>query len=192
MALHNFSQMWRHFHPMDPSAEAMYRVVLEFHLAGSIVSVKPIDRFFMSVTQYNASVAVNGLPLDYQGCQDMWERINRPKVTYGQPVGQTQRQNGQTQRQDPQPVPNIDTIVSAVVKTIKKNKKGVDDEDQQRKPKKARKHNWCPLFNFEPGCTNTQAGQGCVSADKSIWRHGCNVRLGNRLCSQNHPAFEHQ
>ena len=184
-AVCNFEQIWRFYHPLDPSAQAIFHVVFDHYRAGSITSIGPVDRFFMAAVLDNASsVGDEGLPSIYRELLQKWEHINRPTVTYGRQLNLTQNKAN---------LSDVEQIVNLVQKKLsqKSAKRNVDGL-YSRQQKKLKQHNWCPLFNVSPGCSHPQAGQGCIDPHNKVWRHGCNIKLGNIYCSQNHPAFEHK
>ena len=61
LALNNLCDIWRFFHPYDPSMQAIFRVVLEHYVAGSLEAsgIGAINNFFKVATLENAHSASN-------------------------------------------------------------------------------------------------------------------------------------
>ena len=171
LALNNLKDMWRFYHPYDPSMQAIFRVVLEHYVAGNLATsgVGPVNNFFKVATLENAHSAGNeGLPLTYSELVSKFDQVNRRNISYGKPAPSANM---------------VDTIVDKVTERLKK--KGGQGKNHSGKL-------WCKDFNVQPGCSHKQVGNGCVAPDQTVYRHGCNVRVqGGRLCGMQHPAFKH-
>ena len=185
MAVYNFSQLWRYIHPGDIFPQAMFRVVLEHFLEGSVTSVGPVLRFFVTVLHENANRACRKeLPLTYEENCAKWDLVNRQ--TY--PALQGQRENI---------TPNMSSAIKGLTSALNVFKKG----EKRGSPgqavgsnKRTKRIFYCNTYNTVGGCRNVQSTKGCVGKDGSVYKHGCSVKVqpGNRSCnSKDHTAQNH-
>ena len=74
---------------------------------------------------------------------------------------------------------------------------GVKRKDEAKKESQKRKKSsgsgaWCELYNSEVGCPHPVDEDGCIRADGSRKRHGCNfIRDGKPCNSKGHNRPNH-
>ena len=164
-----------------------------------ILNPTPICRFFMTVVNENANRANRReLPLSHQECTVKWEALNKPTVSFGKPP-QGGNQGGQQLVQGITIQGLTNALTSAMgIRSNRGGRQGSgnrnNNDDNRQNHNKRKRYTWCVAFNSPQGCTNSQSGDGCVAADGSQFRHGCNVRVkpGNQFCSKGHTASNHK
>ena len=184
MACLNYSELMREIHPYDYGPRALFRVVMEHVSKDKVKSPGPIRKFFMTVTEENASRACRGRPsLTYEECDARWSRIN--PATYGTDLNTDENANTSKKRQHE--VLFDRHTAKALVDAVASQVRG----KSAKKAKKSNSGPWCRYYN-KGECPNAQTTVGCKGPDKTAYIHACDARIGpgNRKCaSRDHNAL---
>ena len=84
--------------------------------------------------------------------------------------------------------PSLEKQVEDIVKRSLPQQAYSPQKQKRQKPL----HSWCLNFNLPQGCSNPQAGSGCVDSTGKNLKHGCNVRKDGRTCNaSDHNKLNH-
>ena len=192
LACLNYMELMREIHPYDYGPRAIFRVVMEHYAKDKVKSPGPIHKFFMTITEENASRACRGRPsLTYEECDARWARIN--PVTYGTDLDDDNNNSSRSKKR--QHEVHIDENSAKVIAAAFANHIAAPKANRAQTAKKPRKSSglWCKYFNKGP-CPNAPTAQGCIGPDKIAYIHSCSVKVppGNRACgSRDHNALSH-
>ena len=168
-ACHNYMELCRSIHPLDSGPQILYKVMLEKFLAGGTTAAQ-LESFFASVTWELANRAAKSeVPYKHAELLLKWDQMYRNTFhSYGQP--------------------SLEKQVEDIVKRSLPQQAYSPLKQKKQRPL----HSWCLDFNLPQGCSNPQAGSGCVDSTGKSLKHGCNVRKDGKTCNaSDHNKLKH-
>ena len=194
----NYYELMREIHPYDFGPRAMFRVLLEHCLYSETKTPESLKKFFVSITEANASRACTGKPsLTYKECLVQWNRVN-PNFPKGSAEAAAEaKKRKDDAAKDAEAKAMAEAVVAHLPNILGQARPMPPMRRGQDKPnKKSRKSSggpWCKFFN-KGTCPNTKSGQGCIGPNGVEYIHSCDVRSGpgSRCCGKrDHSALTH-
>lgn len=174
-AFFNFSAIARHFHTLDWSSSALFKVALEKYCGGS-PTVSQFSLLFEKFIHSNGVRAQRqAVPMTYQEILVLWNTHIHP--------------------------PTLDsaTVSSAVQNELKRmnilppkrggaRPEGVTPAKTQRTDRE--QHTFCENFNKSSSCSNSKSQDGCLDQDGKFMKHSCSMRMkGGKICGSSKHGF---